>query len=77
MQKALVELEHEGLIYTQRTSGKFVTENEEVIREAKYTLAMDKVKTFMQDMESIGINKSEILLYLQEMEKNFYGTFKN
>lgn len=77
MQKALVELEQEGLIYTQRTSGKFVTENEEVIREAKYTLAMDKVKTFMQDMESIGINKSEILLYLQEMEKNFYGTFKN
>ena len=55
MQKALVELEQEGLIYTQRTSGKFVTENENVIRDAKCTLAMNKAKTFMQDMESIGI----------------------
>lgn len=77
MQKALVELEQEGLIYTQRTSGKFVTENEDVIRDAKCTLAMNKAKTFMQDMESIGINKSEVLLYLQEVEENFYGTFKN
>lgn len=77
MQKALVELEQEGLIYTQRTSGKFVTENENVIRDAKCTLAMNKAKTFMQDMESIGINKSEVLLYLQEVEENFYGTFKN
>ena len=77
MQKALVELEQEGLIYTQRTSGKFVTENEDVISDAKCSLAMNKAKTFMQDMESIGINKSEVLLYLQEVEENFYGTFKN
>ena len=33
MQKALVELEDEGLVYTERTNGKFVTENKELIEK--------------------------------------------
>ena len=35
MQIALVELENEGLIYTERTNGKFVTKNEELIEKVK------------------------------------------
>ena len=35
MQKALVELEEEGLVYTERTNGKFVTKNKELIEKMK------------------------------------------
>ena len=35
MQKALAELENEQLIYTERTNGKYVTEDEELIEKIK------------------------------------------
>jgi DNA-binding transcriptional regulator YhcF (GntR family) len=35
LQKALSELEREGLVYTQRTSGRYVTEDEKMIMQAK------------------------------------------
>ena len=35
MQKALIELENLGLIYTERTNGKFVTTDKKVIEKAK------------------------------------------
>ena len=37
MQKALVELENEKLIYTERTNGKYVTEDEKKTRKNKKT----------------------------------------
>ena len=43
MQKALAELEDEGLVYTERTNGKFVTENVELIEKIKNELAKEKV----------------------------------
>lgn len=39
MQKALAELENEQLIYTERTNGKYVTEDEELIEKIKRKLA--------------------------------------
>ena len=35
MQKALVELENEGLVYTERTNGKFVTTDIKLIEKVK------------------------------------------
>lgn len=65
MQKALQELEAEGLIYTERTNGKFVTENQEIIDKIKDELAKEKVRKYIEDMRSIGIEKDEAILYLQ------------
>ena len=39
MQKALSELERSGLIYSQRTSGRFITEDKELIHQMKKGLA--------------------------------------
>lgn len=52
MQKALSELENEGLIYTERTNGKFVTENRELIEKIKKELAEEKVKNYINDMKN-------------------------
>ena len=67
MQKALVELESEGLIYTERTNGKFVTENVKLISSVKKKLAKEKLNTYLKDMEDIGITLEEIIEYLQEL----------
>ena len=54
MQRALAELERDGLVYTQRTSGRFITEDTELIRQAKDSLAMEQIKEFFQKMNALG-----------------------
>ncbi len=66
MQKALVELEEEGLIYTERTNGKFVTSDNKLIQKTRNELAKEKVKKYINDMSDIGISKQEATKYLQE-----------
>ena len=70
MQKALVELEDEGLVYTERTNGKFVTENKELIEKIKKELAKEKVNNYLNDMKNIGITYEESIKYLQELGGN-------
>jgi len=67
MQKALAELESEGLIYTERTNGKFVTDNKELIEKIKRKLAEEKVNNYINDMKNIGITYEEAVQYLQEL----------
>lgn len=67
MQKALVELENEGLVYTERTNGKFVTNDRELIERMKQELAEEKVKDFLNDMKNIGITYEETVVYLQKL----------
>ena len=67
MQKALAELENEGLIYTERTNGKFVTDNKELIEKIKRKLAEEKVNNYINDMKNIGISYEQSIQYLQEL----------
>ena len=46
MQRALTELERDGLVYSQRTSGRYVTEDQTAIMEARHALAADRVRSF-------------------------------
>lgn len=74
MQKALVELENEGLVYTERTNGKFVTKNQELINQTKKELAKEKVEKYLNDMKNIGITYQEAKKYLQELGGEKDGT---
>ena len=67
MQKALAELEDEKLIYTERTNGKYVTEDEKLIEKAKKKLAQEKVNNYLNSMKNIGINYELAIQYLQEL----------
>ena len=70
MQKALIELENEKLIYTERTNGKYVTEDEQLIEKVKSELANGIVNTYLNSMENIGIDYETAIKYLQEGGKN-------
>ena len=67
MQKALAELEDEKLIYTERTNGKYVTEDEKLIEKIKKQLAQEKVNNYLNSMKDIGISYEIAVKYLQEL----------
>ena len=60
MQKALIELEENGLIKTERTNGKFVTEDENIINKIKNDYAENLTRNYLSEMISLGITKQEI-----------------
>ena len=62
-----MELENEKLIYTERTNGKYVTEDEKKLEKIKKQLAQEKVNNYLNSMKSIGINYEDALSYLQEL----------
>lgn len=65
IQKALGELENMGLIVTERTNGKFVTGDENLIREVSNQTVKEMVHDFYNSMSSLGLEKSEILKILE------------
>lgn len=69
MQRALAELENQGLLYSQRTSGRFVTEDEEVIKTMKYSLAQNIIKEFMEKMNSLGYDFRQTITLLEQIEE--------
>lgn len=71
VQKALAELERCGLVYTERTNGKFVTENKSIIKEYRDDIINEKVESFLKDMIHIGVNEDEIREYLDSKKGLF------
>lgn len=69
MQRALAGLEQDGLVYSQRTAGRFVTEDETVIAATKHTLAEALVRQFRRQMESIGYDDDAILTLVQQIKE--------
>lgn len=61
LQKALTELEREGLVYTNRTSGRFVTEDENMIAQVKNGLASEQIELIIKKLTEMGFSKEEIL----------------
>ena len=66
MQRALAELERDGLVYSQRTAGRFVTEDNTMINAAKRSLAERHVKTFLEAMLRLGFRKEEIIALIEQ-----------
>ena len=66
IQRALAELEEEKLIYTKRTSGKFVTEDGEIIHQVMKEMAKEKMETFIKDMKTLGLNIDDVIKLLKE-----------
>ena len=67
MQKALSELEDLKLIYTERTNGKFVTKDKELINKFKEEYAKEISNKYFLNMKSIGFDKEETIDYLKKL----------
>ena len=69
MQRALQELERDGMVYSQRTAGRFVTENMQVIEREKKKFAEEQIRSFLEAMKKLGYQWEEILALLKEKEE--------
>lgn len=69
MQRALSQLESDGLLYSQRTSGRFVTEDEQKIMQTKNNLAVDLIHDFIQNMNRLGYSREQTVSLLNRVMK--------
>jgi DNA-binding transcriptional regulator YhcF (GntR family) len=70
MQKALAELERTGLIYTNRTSGRYITSDETMIKELKGQSAKNQILEFLEKMKLLGFEAEEVLTLITETVNN-------
>lgn len=69
MQKALAELEREGLLYSKRTAGRFVAEQKEIKKGLQEELMMGYVETFINNMKKLGYTVDEVVEIIRKYEK--------
>lgn len=66
MQRALAELEKSKLILTERTNGKFVTQNAKLIAKHREKYAKLTVKNFFKSMQDLGFNHETTINYINQ-----------
>ncbi|WP_194611815.1 GntR family transcriptional regulator [Clostridium vitabionis] len=68
MQRALTQLEQEGLLHTQRTRGRFVTDEEEVMRETRQQLSREYIAELYKHLRELGLDREEIVAAVSAWE---------
>lgn len=77
MQKALAELERTGLLYTERTSGRYITSDKELIMKVKKQSAKTQIQEFIEKMKLMGFQPDETLALIEETIKGSNFILKN
>ncbi len=67
LQRAFAALERQGLLYTERTAGRFVTQNEATIRALQDVQAQQVVSAFVHQMAQMGYTKQQLIELLQQV----------
>lgn len=67
MQRALAKLEEDGLVITHRTSGRSITEDIGMIKQAKNQIAQQQIAEFLEKMQLMGFEKQETLALITKM----------
>lgn len=74
MQKAMQFMENEGLLHSERTSGRYVTDNESLIQSRKDAMCAKYVKEFIAKLARIGIQGDTVLNVLEkELKEDSHG----
>ncbi len=69
MQRALAQLEQMGLVHSQRTSGRFVTDDEGRIAQMKRDTAKSTIRVFLDQMNHLGFEDEEIIDLIREEQE--------
>ena len=65
VQRSYVEMEREMLVYTKRGQGTFVVEEPDVVLKLRQEMILDKVATFVREMEEFGFAHDELLKVIE------------
>ena len=69
MQRALGEMERRGLVYTERTSGRFVTKEEGILKELHQELAREYIRELFEKLGNLGMSDEEIARAVAEWKR--------
>ena len=69
MQRAMADLEADGFLITNRTAGRVVTTDENLIGEMKRKLAEQNVEKFIGEMAAIGYTAEDVVEMIKEKEE--------
>lgn len=69
MQKALSELERGNLVHSARTSGRFITEDKDMIEKMREELASTQIKEFLNKMSQMGFDYNKTIALLEKLGK--------
>ncbi len=67
MQKAFTELERSGLVYTQRTNGRYITEDQERISRVREELARECTLSYLSNIRRLGYEREQALALAQKI----------
>lgn len=70
VQRALQEMNTQGILYTKRGEGNFVTEDTELLSKIKQSLINNELDEFVQNMEKLGVKKDKLVSTLTEYLKD-------
>ena len=70
VQRALQEMNTQGILYTKRGEGNFVTEDTELLSKTKQSLINNELDEFVQNMEKLGVKKDKLVSTLTEHLKD-------
>jgi DNA-binding transcriptional regulator YhcF (GntR family) len=70
MQRAMTELERDGLVYSNRTIGRFITSDEDLIAQLKKRYITQLVQEFLDKMKLLNIELNEIISYINQLSEN-------
>ncbi|QDD70277.1 GntR family transcriptional regulator [Lactobacillus amylovorus] len=65
VQRALQEMNTQGILYTKRGEGNFVTEDTELLSKTKQSLIDNVLDEFVQNMEKLGVKQDELVSTLE------------
>ncbi len=69
MQKALTELERTGLVFSQRTIGRFITNDSNMIKTMRNDLAKKQIEKFLLSIKKIGYTRQETIFLVEDLIK--------
>ena len=69
MQKALAELERENLVHSERTSGRFITEDTAMIEKMREELATTQIRDFFEKMQQMGFDTEKTIALIERIMK--------
>lgn len=67
------ELEMEGVCFTRRGMGTFVTENPKKVKSMKEEMAGTLIREFLEGMQQLGFTRAEAIWILEEKDKEKSG----
>ncbi|ASX15099.1 GntR family transcriptional regulator [Lactobacillus acidophilus] len=73
VQRALQEMNAQGILYTKRGEGNFVTEDTELLTKTKQALINNELDEFVQNMKKLGVKEDSLVSVLENYLKQSEG----